>query len=104
MVRSIVTLAIILALAAPAQAGQRPIWTVAADQITVIDTGTVNGLTFATVRDNGMHGHNVYEITAGAHIGALTVTTITATGVVLSNGRVLPAQSTTIAVVQGQYP
>jgi len=96
MIRSIVALALLtLALAAPAQAGQRPIWSVAADQITVLNTGTVNGLTFATVRDGNMPGHNVYDVAKGAHIGKLTVVRITQTGIELSNGRVLPNQIST---------
>jgi hypothetical protein len=94
MIRIIFALILTLAVAAPAQAGQLPIWSVAADQVTVINTGSVNGLTFATVRDGRMRRHNVYSIAVGAHIGRLTVVSITANGVNLSNGRVLPIEGT----------
>jgi hypothetical protein len=94
MIRIIFALTLTLAFAAPARAGQLPVWSVAADQITVISTGSVNGLTFATVRDGRMRRHNVYSITVGAHIGRLTVVSITANGIDLSNGRVLPIEGT----------
>jgi hypothetical protein len=97
MIRSILVLAITLAFAAPARAGQQPVWSVPADRITVVNTGTINGLTFATVRDNTMHGHNVYEVAVGARIGKLTVASITADGVRLSNGRELPIETARLA-------
>ena len=88
MTRSTIVLSFILALAmvAPAAAQDLPVW---AAPLTVVTIGTVNGLTYAKIRDNTMHGHNVYCITQGAHFGKATVTHISAHGVELSDGRVL---------------
>jgi hypothetical protein len=91
---SILTVILTLALAAPALA-QQPVWATPADQIAVVSTGTSNGLPFAIVRDAGMRGHNVYCVTAGAHFGKLTVARISSDGILLSNGRLVPAESTT---------
>ena len=88
MIRNILVLALILALGAPALADQ-PVWAVPADSVTVLNIGVANGLTFATIRDASMRGHNTYCVTIGAHIGTLTVTRIDASGVGLSNGRLL---------------
>jgi|SRR5579863_5657859 len=102
MIRSILVLALTIALSSPALAGTLPVWATPADQIAVVNVGTANGLTFATIRDSGMHGHNVYCVTHGAHIGKLTVVAISAQGITLSNGRTIsnpnaPIQTTTLA-------
>ena len=91
-----IALAMLLATTAPALA-QQPVWTLPTDQLSVVSVGTTNGMTYATIRDNNMHGHNVYCVTKGAHFGTVIVTNITPTGVELSNGHTLPAP-TAIAV------
>lgn len=96
MIRStIIALAITLSIAAPALAQGTTVHL--ATNITVVSTGTTNGLPFAIVRDNTMHGHNVYCVTIGAHIGSSTVARITTDGIELSDGRALHALSSNIA-------
>jgi hypothetical protein len=105
MIRIALGFILTLALAAPALADQRPVWALSTDQITVISVSVTHGLPVATVRDAGMHGHNVYCVSPGAHFGKLTVMHISATGLVLSNGRVLTAlnsPTTALATSTGQ--
>jgi long-subunit acyl-CoA synthetase (AMP-forming) len=83
------TIATALALAAPAFAQEQPVWALPTDSIAVVEIGTVNGLAYAKIRDTAMHGHNVFCITVGAHIGKATVTKISASGIQMSDGRVL---------------
>jgi hypothetical protein len=79
--------------AGPACAQTKAVWQTPADSIAILSTGTDRGFTYAIVRDDGMRGHNTYCVTVGAHIGTLRVIAIGPSGVVLSNGRVLPNTS-----------
>lgn len=97
MKRNALTLILILALTAPALA-QQPVWALPTDQLVVVNVGTSNGMAYATIRDNGMRGHNVYCISTGAHFGNVTVTRISVTGVQLSNGHTLPVPAADTAV------
>ncbi len=67
-----------------------PPWVLDADRVHVLATGLSNGFAYAIVRDETMHGHNVYCVSRGARIGYLVVTAIDANGILLSNGRRLP--------------
>lgn len=86
---TVVSFMIALSAAAPAMAGQQPIWAVPTDLVTVIRVHTANGFSYAMVRDNSMRGHNVFWVTPGAHVANATVTHISANGVELSDGHVL---------------
>ena len=77
-----------LALAAPALAQDQNLVAPAPPTIAVVQIGTVNGLTFAKIRDDGMRGHNVYCIAVGARVGNATVTKISDSTVEMSDGRV----------------
>ena len=96
MIRStIIALAITLSIATPALAqGTRIAQVTPATYVTVVSTGTANGLPFAIVHDNTMHGHNEYCVTIGAHLANATVTKITDATVELSDGRTLRLQYT----------
>ena len=98
MIRStIIALALTLSIAAPALAQGTAI--LPATNVTVMSTGTTNGLQFAIVRDNAMHGHNVYCVTVGAHIGTAVVARITTAGIELTDGRALRALTANVATV-----
>ena len=92
---TIIALAITLGIAAPALAQSTTV--LPATNVTVVSTGTTNGLPFAIVRDNTMHGHNVYCVTVGAHIGSTTVARITNDGLELADGRTLHALTANVA-------
>ena len=98
MIRTtIIALAIALSIATPALAQSTTI--PPAINITVMSTGTTNGLQFAIVRDNAMRGHNVYCVTVGAHIGSATVARISTSGIELNDGRALRALTSNVATV-----
>lgn len=80
-----IALSFALAIATPALAQQSA--TMPPPSITVVSTGTTNGLIYATIRDSTMRGHNVFNVTIGAHIGSYVVTRITATGIELADDR-----------------
>lgn len=88
-----IALALAVSLVAPALA-QQPAHT-PPPYITVVSTATMNGLAYATIRDNGMRGHNVFNVTVGAHIGSYVVTRITATGIELADD----TQTLTVAAI-----
>jgi hypothetical protein len=73
----------------------RPVWYSSTDSLAVLRTDTSDGFSYAVVRNNAMHGHNVYCVAVGAHVGKLTVVAIGREGVHLSNGHLLPSLGAT---------
>lgn len=88
--RTIAALALLVTLATTSAFAQTaPVWRAPADTITVLSTGSANGLPYAMIRDSALKGHNTFAISVGAHVGKLSVVAIDERGVLLSNGRVL---------------
>jgi hypothetical protein len=90
--RTIATLALLISLATTqALAQTTPVWRTSSDTVAVLSTGSVNGLSYAMIRDSSLKGHNTFAVSVGAHIGKLTVIAIDEHGVLLSNGRTMPS-------------
>jgi hypothetical protein len=90
--RAVVLLVVLSALSTTEGFAQtKPVWQTAADTIAVLSTSGNADFSYALIRDGSMRNHNTYCVTVGAHIGKLRVVSIGPKGVVLSNGRLLPA-------------
>ncbi len=76
-----------VAIKQPVFAQTRPVWYRPTDSFSVLNTGKRGAFAYALVRDVAMHGHNVYYVAVGAHIGKLRVVRIDDSGIDLSNGR-----------------